>query len=404
MSPAAVTQIVRELESAGLVHTIGTGRSRGGRRPVMLGVRDNAFVIIGVDLGARHIAVALSTLRGELHGYAKSSFPVRDDPAGALREISQLIERASREAGISDQRLVGIGVATPSPVDPQRPGHLSPRVIPAWRDVDLAGELRRRYGTFVAIDNDANLGALAEQWWGAGVSQPGSSDTSQSEQPGESPDSSELEGEADPLGENLIYIKIGMGVGSGYIMDGELYRGTSGHAGEIGHVVVDPRGEPCMCGQRGCLVNMIGSDAVLSRARRELEFSRPGARRGPITVTDVVERARRDDTAARAIIDDIAMYLSSAITGLINLLDPGIVVLGGEIVGAGPMLIEPIQAALRRNTLAPSLARVWVVASTLGERSIALGAATLILASALREPDLFTSAVDNAARVCSSAA
>lgn len=354
MSPSTVSAIVGELTASGLVREMGAGVSRGGRRPVLVGFCDDAYAIVGVEIGATHVGVALTDLRGKVAAFREVRFAVRDDPAGTLAQVRELIDEVVRARRVGKRRLVGIGVAVPSPVHPDTPGQLSPLLMPAWRGVDIRQFLTEAYGVPVLIDNDANLGAVAEQWWGAGA-----------------------------RGEDLTYIKIGTGVGSGHIIRGALYRGAGGIAGEIGHLAIDPSGPPCVCGLRGCLVMLIGAPALRERAQQAWGLD------APPSIAEIVTRARRGDDSARAIVDDAGSYLGIAVAGLLNLLNPGVVVLGGEITSLGELLLEPLRASVRARALAASIADTRIVTSELGARAIAVGAATQVLEAALANPQLF---------------
>ncbi len=355
LSPSTVGAIVGELDRAGLVREIGAGASRGGRRPVLVGFRDDAYSLVGVELGATHVAAVLTDLRGNVRSFRDTRCAVREDPAGALATVRELVEACLAEERVSRKRVVGIGVAVPSPVHPQRPGKLSPLILPAWRDVDVQENLFAAFEVPVFVDNDANLGALAERFWGAGAD-----------------------------GEDLAYIKVGTGIGSGHIINGELYRGAGGTAGEIGHVAVDPNGPLCVCGLRGCLATLIGGEALLARARKLW-----GSRKRSPTIADIVAGARAGDPIARGLIDEVGHHLGIVVAGLLNVINPAVVVLGGELTGVGDLLLDPLRASIRSRALSTSVAETRIVSSRLGERSIAVGAATMVLKTALADRSVF---------------
>jgi predicted NBD/HSP70 family sugar kinase len=356
LSPSTVSAIVGELANAGLVREIGAGASRGGRRPVLVGFRDDAFSLIGVELGATHVSTVLTDLRGNVRAWRQARHAVRTDPAGTLEKTRQLIEECLAAERVSRKRVVGMGVAVPSPVHPQRPGQLSPLVLPAWRDHDVQKELGEGFGWPVFVDNDANLGALSERFWGAGAG-----------------------------GEDLAFIKIATGIGSGHIINGDLYRGAGGTAGEIGHIAIDPHGPPCVCGLRGCLATLIGSEALLARAAQLAGAGKAA----PPSVHDIVEGARAGEPGALKIVDEVGTYLGIAVAGVLNLLNPAVVVLGGEITGVGDLLLDPLRASIRARALSTSVAETRIVSSRLGEQSIAVGAATMVLKTALADRSLF---------------
>ncbi|MBN8232576.1 ROK family transcriptional regulator [Corallococcus macrosporus] len=356
LSPSTVSAIVADLEQAGLVRSIGAGVSRGGRRPTLIGFCDEAFSLVGVELGASHVTVVLTDLRGRVRTQSKASHAVRGDPEGSLQKAKELVHECLDAERVPRRSVVGMGVAVPSPVHPAAPGKMSPLILPAWKHVDVKEWFETTFDMPVFVDNDANLGALSECFWGAGSG-----------------------------GEDLTYIKLATGIGAGHIIHGDVYRGAGGTAGEIGHIPVDSNGPLCVCGLRGCLVTLIGSTALTERAR-ELMGTR--GRKGP-TVRDLVEGARAGDAAAKQIIDGMGAYLGIAVGGLLNLLNPAIVVLGGEISSVGEMLLDPLRASVRQRALSVSMAETRIVTSTLGERAIAVGAATLVLQAALRDRSLF---------------
>lgn len=361
LSRSTVSAIVEELLETGLVSFRGAGESRGGRPPVILGFEDDALFLVGVDLGASHVSVIVTNLRGEARGWRTAPHNVRPDPDGSLALIERLVDEALVEAGIGRERLVGVGVGVPSPVNPRQPGKVFPLVMPRWRDIDIAAHLEAVYACPVLLDNDANLGALAELWWGGGGA-----------------------------GQDLVFVKVGTGIGCGHIIRGDIYRGATGVAGEIGHLTIDPNGPPCVCGLTGCLATYVGSDALLSRTREAL-VSRPDScmSADALDVGALVAAAHAGDPLALEMIADAGRRLGTAIASLVNLNNPGQVILGGGLMRAGEHLLGPLRETLRRKTLWLALDDFTIDVGALGERDIAIGAATLVLKRALDEPLLF---------------
>jgi predicted NBD/HSP70 family sugar kinase len=354
LSHSTVSAIVQDLERAGLVQTLGAMASRGGRPPQLIGFRDDAFALLGVEIGARHVAVVLSDLRGRVLCFEEQRHRVRADPDGTLALVRTLLDGALRKERFPLRKVVGIGVAVPSPVDSTLPGQLSELIFPAWRGVDVGENLRRTYGVPVFVDNDANLGALAEHWWGLGTDQ-----------------------------SDLAYIKVGAGVGAGFILRGELYRGGSGKAGEIGHVAIDSNGPTCVCGNRGCLTTFIGSEELSARAQDMLGSD------VPLTLAEIVRRARSGDPLARALVDDVGERLGIVVGTLLNTMDVPFVVIGGEISSVGDMLLDAVRLTVRKRALPSTVAQTKIMTSNLGPQATAVGAATLVLSMALGNQQLF---------------
>ena len=361
LSRSTVSEIVSEILPTGLVTEVGTGESRGGRRPILLEFQDEACVILGVEMGAAHVCVSLTDLRGTILSWKCEPHPVREDPAGTRALIAELCAQCMALAAAAGKPLVGIGVAAPSPVDPSHPQSLSRIVLPAWDgQLGLQG-LADEFGVPLMVDNDANLGALAEHWWGAGQGF-----------------------------DDFAYIKVATGIGSGHVMGGEIYRGATGVAGEIGHIAIDPFGKPCLCGLRGCLATFIGGPALMDRTAELLaKFPASALADGDLTVGNIETAALAGDTLALTVVREAAEYLGIAVAGLLNIMNPALVVVGGDLASLGDLLISPLRMTVQRRTLVSSVAAADIRVSKLGPLSVAVGAATMVLREALNDSRLF---------------
>lgn len=363
LSRSTVSEIVAPWLDTPLVREAGEGESQGGRRPIVLEFQDDAFGILGVDVGATHVSVVLTNLRGHVLASRHHEFPVQTDPEGTRALIVEQCTQCLAEGGVSGDRLLGIGVAIPSPVDPRHPERLHPLALPEWNGRHGLEMLGDHFGVPVRIDNDANLGALAEHWWGA----------------------------AQGL-DDFTFIKVATGIGSGHFIAGHIYRGASGVAGEIGHLTIDPRGKPCGCGNRGCLVTFVGSDALMDRVR-ELwqEFPASVLHSRPLTSSSIEEAALADDPLAVQIVFEAAEYLGIAVAGMLNMMNPAAIIFGGGLARLGDRLLVPLRETVMRRTFVSAVASSEIHTSGLGPRSVAIGAATLMLDAALRDPALFPS-------------
>jgi predicted NBD/HSP70 family sugar kinase len=361
LSRSTVSEIVNEILPMGLIAEIGEGPSRGGRRPIVLEFQDDACVILGVEMGASHVAVVLTNLRGEVLAWKAREHAVRSDPPGTRKTIAELCKSCLETSSTSGRPLVGVGIAVPSPVDPSQPDRLSTVVLPAWQERLGLDDLSAHYGVPLLVDNDANLGALAEQWWGLGKDV-----------------------------DNLAFIKVATGIGSGHIIDGEIYRGATGFAGEIGHMPIDPDGEPCICGLRGCLATFIGRVALQARAAElAADFPRSSLTERAFTVNDLEDAALAGDPLALEVVCEAAEHLGTAIAILVNLMNPAMVVLGGEFARLGNLVLDPLRRRVRSHTLISPAADMKIMVSRLGPQSVAIGAATLVLKAALGDSGLF---------------
>lgn len=359
LSRSTVSAIVGDLFETGVVREARTGVSTGGRRPIVLELVSDAALLVGVELGASHVTVVLTDLYGSVLGHREVPCLVRDEPECALSLVEDCIGGLLDERPGARERLVGIGFAAPSPIDPRSPGKLVASILPKWADYDIVARLRRRFGRPVLVDNDANLGALAELWWSG-------------------------------RSEHLVYLKVATGIGAGLIMDGKILRGARGVAGEIGHTTIDPNGPLCMCGLRGCLTTLVGTHRLFDSVR-ELRKGHPSSplHSEPLTVDRLVDAALAGDELARHVIAAAGRTLGIGVANLLNLVNPERLVIGGGITRAGELLFEPLRSTVRTRTLAESIAHAEIERSPLGALGIAIGAATLVLERALAEPAMF---------------
>jgi len=234
-----------------------------------------------------------------------------------------------------------------------------PLILPKWEGYNIATHLEDRFKRPVYVDNDANLGALAELWWGAGSS-----------------------------AQEIVYLKVATGIGSGLIINGRIFRGSRGIAGEIGHTSIDPTGPRCICGLNGCLTTFIGTPALLQRAKDELHGS--GSNRlPPASIDELVNAALDGDPMAVELIQYAGRKLGVGIANMLNLLNPKMVVLGGGIARAGDLLLDGVRGTIRGLSLPQSIRDTEIRTTGLNEWGIAVGAATLMLQAALDTPTLF---------------
>ena len=359
LSRSTVSAIVTDLLNTGLVQESRAGLSSGGRRPIMLEFQDGASSIIGIELGATHVSCVLTDLRARVRASWSAPAPVRDEPEVTLDKVTMAVHSVLKAAGVELSRVLGIGVAVPSPIDKDHPGELLPLIVPKWKGYNIATHLEKTFGRPVFVDNDANLGALAELWWGVGAS-----------------------------ASDIAFIKVATGIGAGLIINGRIFRGSSGIAGEIGHTSIDAGGPQCVCGLMGCLTTFVGTKALLERAQtqaRALGSNRPA----PATIEELVNAALDGDPSSVELMQYAGEKLGVGIANMLNLLNPKTVVIGGGIARAGNLLLDAVGQTIRGLSLPASISTTEIKTTSLHEWGIALGAATLALEAALQTPTLF---------------
>jgi predicted NBD/HSP70 family sugar kinase len=347
LSRATVSALIEELGYAGVVEEhdgpVTAAPRSSGRPPVLLSLVPGAGFAVGLDFGHQHIRVAICDLSGELVAEDFSPAEVDHAPTESLDLADELVRAALRGAGIEPERVLGVGMGLAAPIHKATGEIATEGILPGWHGIRPAHEMQARLGVAVELENDANVGALGEKVFGAarGV-------------------------------DDLIYVRISAGIGAGLILGGRPYRGFGGVAGEIGHVLADPAGPICRCGNRGCLETIASPPAVAALLERSSGE--------PVAVEQLLELVEAKDRRARRAVADAGEAIGRALSMLVNVLNPELVVVGGDLAPAGPVLLDPIRAAIERHGVAPAAGAVRVMAGTLGDRAEVLGAAGLILA------------------------
>lgn len=345
LARSTVSTLVNELLGAGLLVERGApedGAATQGRPPVLLSFDPSAGAVLGLHFDHPVLRVAVADLGYTILAEATVPVDVDHDAQDSLDAAVALIDEVLAKSGVERERLIGAGAALAGPIDQATGTVGSSAIMPGWVGMPLAQELTARLGLPVHVDNDANVGALAESVLGAGrgVSE-------------------------------MAYIMLGSGIGAGLIIGGQVYRGSGGTAGEIGHVLVDEHGPLCRCGNRGCLETYAGADALLDLLRRQ--------HGDELTVDGLVDLARAGDAACQRVIADAARFVGVAAATLCNQLNPELLVIGGELAQTGALLLDPLREAIARYAIPAAAEDVRVVVGELGERAELLGALVLVL-------------------------
>lgn len=344
LAPSTVSNIVRDLAEAG---TLEVDEEHGGRRGRMVRLAADGRLLMAVDFGHGHVSVALATMSHEIVGETHSSLPLGHDHQAGLAKAVSLRDFLLQRAGLDGAAVVAAGVSLPAPID--NGGRIigSRLVLPGWADMDLAAIAQERLGVPVHVDNDANAGAVAEHHWGAGRGT-----------------------------DDFVYLKLAHGIGAGLILGGKPFRGATGVSGEIGHTTIDERGVFCRCGNRGCLETVAATPRLLAL----LASTHPRLR----TIDDIVRAARAGDPACLRVLGDAGRAVGVAAANMVNVLNPAKVLIGGELAGAGELLLDPLREIVRRYGVPSAVTGLEIQAAELGARASLLG--DVALASDLAEP------------------
>ncbi|ACU36238.1 ROK family transcriptional regulator [Actinosynnema pretiosum subsp. pretiosum] len=345
---AALSAELGRLGEVGLVEEGGPAASRGGRRSVLVRLAAELRVL-AVAVGATSVTVAVADGRCEVLARVTEESDVRDGPVVVLERVVRL---AARVRELAPGRVVAAGVGLPGPVSFRDGVPVAPPIMPGWDRYPVRDELAARWGCPVAVDNDVNAMALGERHAGVARSL-----------------------------EDLLFVKVGTGVGCGIVLGGRVYRGVAGAAGDIGHIRLEEDGPVCACGGTGCLEAWfsgaaLARDAVgLARSGRSPLLAAGLAERGGLTARDVGVAASAGDYAAAGLVRDGGRRLGQVVASLVSFLNPGMVVIGGGVSGLGHSLLAEVRGVVHRRSLPLATGNLPIVLSELGDEAGVVGAA-----------------------------
>ena len=309
-------------------------------------------LLLGVDVGGTKVAAGLVNAAGEILSQQRVSMVSNDSAERGLQAVFSAITQVL--AG-SASEIVGIGICAPGPLDPKTGVILNPPNVPCWRNFPLAEEVRKKYSVPVKVDNDANAAALAETRWGAARGY-----------------------------KNVFYATIGTGIGTGIVLDGEIFHGRTGSAGEGGHVSIDYHGPICRCGKPGCIEMFASGTALVRRAREklsaggqssmlELAAGIPDAITGEI----IGEAFAAGDRLATEVLTETVEMLALWLSNMIDLLDPDVIVIGGGAAALYSPFFDRLGERIPQLTVNPHAHKVPIVSARYGADSGIAGGAVL---------------------------
>lgn len=364
LSPATISGITADLMASSLVQETGEGEATRGRRRVLLQLNPRAGFVVGIKLMEQAVASALTDLDAQVLHYRVTPLRGAGGPLGAapadleavLATIVQVVEQTIAESGVARAEVLGVGVGMAGLIDGEAGVcHYSPYF--GWRNVRLGERLADRLDLPVYLENDVNTLTVAEQWFGYGHGR-----------------------------DHFAVVTVGRGIGAGIVVNGQFYRGALGGAGELGHLTLQADGPLCACGKRGCLESLASDPAVLRAARAAMAAGAPTALSEPLTLEAIVAAAEAGDDLARGVLADAGRWLGIGIAALVNLLNPQLLIVGGEGVRAGAWRLDPMRRAIAEHAYTGLEEGLEIIVEPSGDEAWARGAACVVLGELFKPP------------------
>lgn len=354
LSPTAVGIIVSGLTQKGYIHETGVGDSNGGRRPVLYELKPHSFYSIGVDIDVDYISAVLIDITGNIIHEQTTSMPEDISFEKAIGKVGSLVEEIIGEFSIDLGRFLGIGISVPGLVKNEiHKIVFAPNLN--WRNVNIKEHIDSIPDVPVFVENEAKVSAICEKWLGC------CKDT-----------------------DNFVCINVRSGIGAGIFIDGKLYRGVGGSAGEVGHIVVEEEGPRCGCGNFGCLETVAATGWILEEVKKVIrKGTAPGLNNiddvESVNLDQVVKAARAGDEQIKGVLVKAGGYIGIAAAYLTNTLNPSKIVIGKDFTKYSDIVLEHVKNIVSSKALKPTASDVEIMVSSIGEKSSAIGAAIIPL-------------------------
>ncbi len=374
LSPASITAIVRSLIARNLVTENEGVSSLVGRKPIPLEIRADAGYLIGVDIGSFYTRIVITDINGRIAHKHQIETGIPEGRVRVLRRVFECVHQAIREAAVTRDSVLGMGIAHSGVIDTEtgvvlsfpRPGQMS-----EWKNVPLRALFEQEFRVPCLLEDSVRTGAIAERCFGLGADQ-----------------------------DDFLYIEVGVGIGAAFFFDGKLYRGAGGKAGEFGHITVDENGPLCSCGNNGCLETLASCAAIIDAVRVALDRGvdskirdLAGANLEKIGIELINQAAAENDSLAFRVLQDAASSIAIGLADLVNLLNPRLIIFGGALFRAAPQLLsDPLKRIIKQRSLEKSALDAELKVSPLGAEAGALGASRMIAGRALE--DLYDHALE----------
>ncbi len=341
LARSTIAHRVETLLDAGYLIELGEAPSTGGRRPALLDLNADAGIVLVADLGATHSRLAACDLRGVALIEHTDDIDIDLGPHQVLDWATEHVSGFLRELDRESHDVLGIGIGVPGPVDFEAGRAIHPPIMPGWHDYPIRERFENEFGVPTLVDNDVNIMALGEHWV------------------------------MDLPADDFVFVKVGTGIGAGIMTNGHLHRGHHGAAGDLGHVQVGPASVTCRCGNSGCLEAAAGG-AAIAAALRELGIRAAHSR-------DVVRLVREGNPEAIGLVRQAGRLIGEALTFTVNLLNPAVIMIGGDLADAGRQLLAGIREVVYQRSTALATHDLTLTTATLGDRAGTVGAAALII-------------------------
>jgi glucokinase-like ROK family protein len=357
-SRTKITGYIESLLNKNIIVANNVTEYTGGRRSRKYSLNGDFGIVAGVDIGATSIDLGIADFSGRMLVRFAEPALVRDGPIKIIGRVCSLLEKLLQENGLDPVQLHGIGIGVPGPVDFSLGTLISPPIMPGWDHYPIKETIHQWFpSSNVVVDNDVNVMALGEIYQGSGIGI-----------------------------DNLIFIKIGTGIGAGIVCEGRIYRGASGCAGDIGHICVDKNGPMCHCGNKGCLEAMAAGPAIAERALQAAQAGKSSIimslyeKNGYVLrAEDVGNASREGDALALEVIRESGGFIGDVLAGLVNYYNPGMIVIGGGVSNLGNLLLSTIRQAVLNRSLPLATRDLQIVFSEIGQDAGVIGAINLAM-------------------------
>lgn len=345
LARSTIAQRLEQLQERGLLRDAGGSVSTGGRPPKRFAFNEDAGLVLAADLGATHSRLAVTNLGGDVLAEDRGDVRIATGPEAVLGWVDERFGAMLREAGHSADDVTGIGIGVPGPVEHANGRPRNPPIMPGWDGYPIPDRFSERFGVPVLVDNDVNIMALGEHWshW---------RDVDQ-----------------------MLFVKVGTGIGCGIVSEGTIHRGAEGAAGDIGHIRVataDDAGDViCSCGNLNCLEALAGGRAMAEQLR--------GAGYEIETARGVVELARAGEPAAVQLVRESGRLVGEVLAAAVNFFNPSVIVVGGDVAEAHEQLLAGVREVVYQRSLPLATRHLRLVRSQLADRAGVIGAAVMVI-------------------------